>query len=443
MKEKLAMFLVSVVCVTSCVAVTGLAIKNSTGDHPAIIKAEDKVYSLTIDSPLYTGEGTSGEGVTTVKTAYGNDIKLKYNKLFAFDHGENGVQSGFNSMTDGSYIEILNNDDIHGLAGIRHIHIESSIRSAGDLTIHYGWAQGQYVSYFHEDISSTQEGIYDFDFEESPSYVKIETATPYLTMGLGEITFTYSCEEVANPYPLVNNFYLHKVDDHYEAFSYIGDETTLTFPGKYGDVDVTAIADNFKFKNGAAGIVNVTLPASITKIGYRAFFCDVNDTGMLTNINLDNVKHISDGAFQNNDNFGRTVCPNIRYVEYIGVSAFFSTSFVNETLIFSAPNLSIQSTAFRLTGIKNLRFESSTSLRLGGQAFSKCPNLESVTLPKNTTYLGGHLFEDTPKLSTITYNGTVAEFNAIEKALYWEEDGSFTNVHCIDDDIIINRKPKS
>ena len=83
MKEKLAMFLVSAVCVTSCVAVTGLAIKNSSGDHPAIIKAEDKTYTLTIDSPLYTGEGTSGEEVTTVITAYGNDIKLKYNKLFA------------------------------------------------------------------------------------------------------------------------------------------------------------------------------------------------------------------------------------------------------------------------------------------------------------------------------------------------------------------------
>lgn len=439
MKEKLAMFLVSAVCVTSCVAVTGLAIKNSTGDHPAIIKAEDKVYSLTIDSPLYTGEGTSGEGVITVKTAYGNDVKLKYNKLFAFDHGEKGVQSGFNSMGDGSYIEIINNDDIHGLAGINHIHFESSIRNSGDLKINYGWSQGQYISYFDQVISSTQEGIYDFDLEGSPSYVKIETATPYLTMGLGEITFTYSCEEVENPYPLVNDFYLRKVDDHYEAFSYVGNETTVTFPGEYNDMPVTAIADNFKFKNGAAGIVNVTLPASITKIGYRAFFCDVNDTGMLTNINLDNVKYISDGAFLNNDNLGRTVCPNIRYVEYIGVSAFGSTSFVNETLTFSASNLSIQSIAFRLTGIRELIFNNSTSLRLGDQAFSKCDNLLSVTLPKNTTYLGWGLFQDTPKLNSINYNGTVAEFNAIEKDKYWSIYGTFTYVRCTDGNVDIPR----
>lgn len=445
MKEKLAMFLVSAVCVTSCVAVTGLAIKNSTGDHPAIIKAEDKVYSLTIDSPLYAGAGTSGVDYTTVKTISGTDIKLKYNKLSPFEAGSKGVQSGFNTLSDGSYIEIVSNEDIHGLGGLRNIQFNSTIKSTGYLKVSYGWEEGVYVNYKLQTISSNHDGSYSIDIPDSPSYLKIEVlGNIYTKMGLGSIVFTYSCEEIGNPYALVNDFYLRKVSDHYEVVSYVGSETNLVVPekvvlGENNELLVTGIADGFKAAYGNQNIIRVTLPSSVTRIGYEAFFCDPNDDSKFTFINLDNVTYIADRAFLNCDSLGESKELNVDNVSFVGEDAFASTSFSYGTLIFRAPNVEISEAAFWYSSIRAISFASETSLTIGMQAFFNCSSLTSLTFPVSIANLPRLIVKGASSLTNINYAGTMEQYNALSKYETWASGCAATYIHCSDGNVTLKK----
>ena len=209
--------------------------------------------------------------------------------------------------------------------------------------------------------------------------------------------------------------------------------------GENNELPVTAIADGFKtLSYNVKDVEEVVLPDTVTKIGYEAFFCDVNDTGKLSRINLGNVTYIAARAFLNNDYVGKDGA-DLRNASFIGKSAFFGTSFINETVTFNASNVEIQSLAFRLSGVGTVEFGSTTSVSLRGQAFSKCSSLRTVRLPKNTVYLGGLLFEDTPNLYSINYNGTVEEFNAIEKAPNWQTFGTFSTVICSNGNITIPR----
>ena len=442
MKEKLAMFLVSAVCVTSCVAVTGLAIKNSTGGHPAIIKAEDKTYTLTIDSPLYAGAGTSGVGYTTVRTTSGTDIKIKYNKLSPFEAFDKGVQSGFNTMSNGSYIEILSNEDIHGLGGVRNIQFDSTIRSSGDLKVSYGCEEGIYVSYIEKDVAYTQDPqSYNFSLPDNPSYIKIEfNGSASDKMALGSIAFTYSCEEIDNPYALVNDFYLRNVSDHYEVISYVGSETNLVVPekvvlGENNELPVTVIADGFKTAYGNEIIVSVELPDTVTKIGTEAFMCDSSDDSKLTFINLDNVTYISDDAFLNCDSLGESKTLNVGKVSFVGEFAFSGTYLANRQLIFSAPTVEIKSAAFWNSKIDAISFSTATNLTLRTQSFSRASYLTSLVLPVVINEFPRHVLQKTTSLTSLFYAGTVEQFNAISKADYWRSESAATVAHCSNGDV--------
>ncbi len=442
MKEKLVMFLVSAVCVISCVTVTGLAIKNSTGDHPAIIKAEDKTYTLTINSSLYTGAGTSGVGYTTAKTTSGTDIKIKYNKLSPFEAFDKGVQSGFNTMSNGSYIEILSNEDIHGLGGVRNIQFNSTIKSSGDLKVSYGWEEGIYVSYIEKDVAYTQDPqSYNFSLPDNPSYIKIEfNGSASDKMGLGSIAFTYSCEEIDNPYALVNDFYLRKVSDHYEVVSYVGSETNLVVPrkvvlGENNELPVTGIADGFKAAYGNENIVSVELPDTVTKIGTEAFMCDSSDDSKLTFINLDNVTYISDDAFLNCDSLGESKTLNVGKVSFVGEFAFSGTYLASRQLIFSASAVEIKSAAFWNSQIDTISFSPETNLTLHTQSFSRASSLTSLVLPVVINELPRFVLEKTTLLTDLRYAGTVEQFNAISKGSTWRKESAATVAHCSDGDV--------
>ncbi len=66
------------------------------------------------------------------------------------------------------------------------------------------------------------------------------------------------------------------------------------------------------------------------------------------------------------------------------------------------------------------------------QAFWRCYSLQEITLPKSLTSIGEHAFYGTHLLN-ITFQGTTAEWQAIEKGNNWDEEIPPTyTIHCTD-----------
>lgn len=53
---------------------------------------------------------------------------------------------------------------------------------------------------------------------------------------------------------------------------------------------------------------------------------------------------------------------------------------------------------------------------IGGRGFSDCLRLKTIYLPKTLNHLGPCVFLNCPQLTKIVYNGSEAEFKAIDKA---------------------------
>lgn len=65
------------------------------------------------------------------------------------------------------------------------------------------------------------------------------------------------------------------------------------------------------------------------------------------------------------------------------------------------------------------------------QAFAYCYNLENIVIPQSVTNIGEHVFYSCSNLN-ITFDGTVAQWNAIEKHEKWDEGSSIAEVTCSD-----------
>lgn len=64
----------------------------------------------------------------------------------------------------------------------------------------------------------------------------------------------------------------------------------------------------------------------------------------------------------------------------------------------------------------------STLKYIGAEAFGNCGTLTEINLPKSTAYIGDSAFMYCTKLSKISFAGTEAEWNAMEKATRWDRD---------------------
>lgn len=71
---------------------------------------------------------------------------------------------------------------------------------------------------------------------------------------------------------------------------------------------------------------------------------------------------------------------------------------------------------------------------IGDYAFWNRNKFTSVTIPNSVTRFGDRSFLGCSGLTSISYTGTIAQYNAIDKGLVWKNGVPATVVHCTDGD---------
>ena len=211
---------------------------------------------------------------------------------------------------------------------------------------------------------------------------------------------------------------------------------SLTIPStvSYNGVtySVTSI-DNYAFDasgSGNAGLISVTIPNTVTSIGYRAFYSNTGLTSVsipnsitsiggeafggcygLTSVTLPNsLSEIGYGVF--NECRGLTSVTLGNSVTSIGGYAFYCCS--------SLTSITIPNT---VTEIGNCAFQGCTNLNtvilpnslisIDNYAFSECNKLTSVTLGNSVTTIGIYAFSACNRLSEVRYTGDIADWCGI------------------------------
>ena len=165
----------------------------------------------------------------------------------------------------------------------------------------------------------------------------------------------------------------------------------------------------------AGSIERVTIPSTVTKIGYSAF----RECTEISSINIPKaVSLIDDNAFN-----GCTSLKSVNIEE--NTKKLFKTE--------------IGSAFSNCTSLKSISFPSNVT-KLGDYVLSGCTSLENVSIPGSVTYLGDYAFNGCTSLKSITLPSSITSignsiFNnsALETARVYKNSYSLT--HCKNNNI--------
>jgi len=203
----------------------------------------------------------------------------------------------------------------------------------------------------------------------------------------------------------------------------------VIIPASYGGKPVTQIEEN-GFYNYQGSLVTITIPNSVTSIGFGTF----RDCSSLTSITIhDGVTDIDYNTFYGCSSLTSVTIPD--GVKSIGNFAFSNCSSLTSITIPDSVT-SISSNAFSncssLTsitipdGVTNIDTEvfygcsSLTSVTInnvtiiGDSAFKGCSSLTSITIPDSVTSIGREAFSNCSSLTSVTFapgSAIITDFN--------------------------------
>ena len=179
----------------------------------------------------------------------------------------------------------------------------------------------------------------------------------------------------------------------YSAFSGCSGLTSVTIPNS-----VTSIDNNAFYK--CSGLTSVTIPNSVTSIGQRVF---ENCSG-LTSVTIGNsVTSIGGSAFYNCSGLTSVTIGNS--VTSIGQRAFYDCSRLTSVTIPNSVTSIGGSAFYNCSGLTSVTIGNSVT-SIGQRAFYDCSRLTSVTIPNSVTSIGDQAFCNCSELTSIYCQGT-------------------------------------
>lgn len=189
-------------------------------------------------------------------------------------------------------------------------------------------------------------------------------------------------------------------------------------------------------------LTDVVIPDNVELIASAVF----SGCTSLSSITIGSgCKTLGSGVFMDCTNLSSITIPNT--VETIDVGLFKNCNKLKSVTI--PPNVKIEEKTQYLTTGQNM-FSGCTDLNnvdiqsekidvIGNDFFAYCTSLESVHLPKTITTLGDFCFNNCVSLKDIYFNGTINDWENINKVHDWNyKINNLCVVHCIDGDISID-----
>ena len=180
------------------------------------------------------------------------------------------------------------------------------------------------------------------------------------------------------------------------AFENCSGLTSVTIPDS-----VTFIG--WKAFSGCSGLTSVTIPDSVTSIGDYAFF----GCSGLTSVTIPNsVTSIGHQAFQNCNGLTSVTIGNS--VTSIGNSAFWGCSKLTSITIPDSVTRIGDSTFYNCSGLTSLTIGNSVT-EIGDRAFWDCSKLTSITIPDSVTRIGDSTFYNCSSLMSVNIPDSVTK----------------------------------
>ena len=145
------------------------------------------------------------------------------------------------------------------------------------------------------------------------------------------------------------------------------------------------------------------------------------------------VQFIGDYVFYKFSTLTSIVIPDS--VTIIGGWAFRGCSSLTSIVIGNSVT-SIGQAAFAGCPITSIVIPNSVT-SIEQDTFWLCKSLTSVTIPENVTRIGRSAFGGCSSLTSITFNGTKAQWKGINLGTNWKQDVPAKVVHCTDGDVTL------
>ena len=347
------------------------------------------------------------------------------------DISEPGVFRGCSSLTSATLpegAEIISSQMFYGCFNLTSVYVPDSVKTIGNTA--FGGCDalttlpmGAGVERIETAAFSYCDGLTEIVIPESVRYIEYDAFMD--CDGLVDVDLPDSLLEIDSTAFADCDALVTETEGgvtYLDGWALAAEDALSAVTLREGTVGIASTL--FSEYDGVHTLREVHLPESLRSIGGGAF----NGCTLLKEVHLpESLKSIGGSAFSGCTLLKEVVIPDA--VTHIGSQAFFNSSAV--ITWGDAPQIErLGSWAF--LGIANevLVIPDSVTV-MEEEAVRDAYDLTAVHIGKNVKKLLGHNFFMCNNLRTITYGGTIAEFNAIEKERGWNSS-SVSEVQCTD-----------